>query len=99
MAKFSITSAASNSVTKREKKTRATSSEPPQIAACKALRENCQTAGLLIIIFALLPGLNPAAGILYQLVDVLFHVLRIDIAWKSHHQIAEWVDDVNVVSR
>ena len=49
MAKSSITSAASNSVTKREKKTRATSSEPPQIAACKALRENCQTAGLLII--------------------------------------------------
>ena len=49
MVKFSIASAASNSVTKREKKTRATSSEPPHIAACKALRENCQTAGLLII--------------------------------------------------
>ena len=49
MVKFSIASAASNSVTKREKKTRATRSEPPHIAACKALRENCQTAGLLII--------------------------------------------------
>ena len=48
--------------------------------------------------FALLTGLDPAAGNLHQLVDVLFHVLRIDVARKSHHQIAERVDDVNVVA-
>jgi len=49
VAEFSITRATSNSVAKRAKAPRAMGSEPPNVAACKALKENCRTAGLLVI--------------------------------------------------
>src|SRR5258706_3300636 len=93
-----VATASARTVTKRTKTISAMSSEPPPPAACQASNENCQTAGLLIVVPALTHGLNPAAGNLHELADVLFHALRIDVAGETHHQITERVDDVDVIA-